>query len=576
MPRRRHLSRLTLDVVMENFWTRPAGVYSKPVWLRPDVLQLVYDDDNSATSQYSGDAVPGGFTAFTRTATVYSNSQLTADDLAVESSDPQVELLRRQVPAYTQRVRNCYLVEANLLGFAGVASGLSEEQAVLSLALKWALADHAVRFGKHPYQIVLHLDVNGTLALGDIAGNKNFGKMVHSLAADILKRIDEKAVHVPESTRTVILDTKDKTEEELKKEYTANYSSQDFVRCVMMALGALAPEAVRHLDEEMSGNFAENYRSASTSKAFSAASSADALESPALTIAIRTNGVEHRQGSVYVQRLLHGALGVELSEERDTVRRYIVSHEDKVRGLFFHPVLLEKLHKSNGSYTFREYVADIKERYGIETDTASWDSVSSGTLKKSDRKFKVYLGLCEHEDDKSAVPCTIAPPRLDVKFLRETWLMPSAKHNDYKLKWSMPNAKGPWWAGFAALSEVEVSPTVTDCKPLPVYQPYGIAISSEPVPWSTSSECRGVRLPGQERRDLSLQDTATIEAPAPARAAFEKPTIEMSAKGPSMCQNKSQSAQLPQPGLRSSFVRRISDSVFRGVPRRQKSRGVKI
>ena len=28
---------LSLDVVMEDFWTRPTGVYSKPVWLRDDV-----------------------------------------------------------------------------------------------------------------------------------------------------------------------------------------------------------------------------------------------------------------------------------------------------------------------------------------------------------------------------------------------------------------------------------------------------------------------------------------------------------------------------------------------------------
>ena len=31
---------LTLDVVMDNFWTRPTGVYGKSVWLRPGVLQV--------------------------------------------------------------------------------------------------------------------------------------------------------------------------------------------------------------------------------------------------------------------------------------------------------------------------------------------------------------------------------------------------------------------------------------------------------------------------------------------------------------------------------------------------------
>ena len=34
-----HATRLTLDVVMEDFCTRRTGVYGKPVWLRPGVLQ---------------------------------------------------------------------------------------------------------------------------------------------------------------------------------------------------------------------------------------------------------------------------------------------------------------------------------------------------------------------------------------------------------------------------------------------------------------------------------------------------------------------------------------------------------
>ena len=36
-----HATRLTLDVVMENFVTRRTGVYGKPVWQRPGILQLV-------------------------------------------------------------------------------------------------------------------------------------------------------------------------------------------------------------------------------------------------------------------------------------------------------------------------------------------------------------------------------------------------------------------------------------------------------------------------------------------------------------------------------------------------------
>jgi len=336
---RRHPARMTLDVVMEDFWTRPAGVYSKPVWLRPDVLQLVFDDDNSPSKTYSGPTVPGGHTAFTRTATVYSTTLIGAGDLTVESDDPITEVLRNQVAAFTQRVGNCYLVEANILGFAGVLSGLKEEQAVLSNALKWALADYGVRFGKQPEQIVLHLDVNGTLALGDVAGNKNFGKMVNSLAAEVLKRVEEKVVSVPDALRDVILRANEEKEEGvLRQQFTANYSSQDFIRCVVMALGALAPAAIQDLDDQLSGtagaagDFNEKFRSATTAKAFDEARAAESLEAPALTLAIRTNGVEHRQGSVYVQRLVHGVLGVELSDERDTVRRYLVTHEDRARG----------------------------------------------------------------------------------------------------------------------------------------------------------------------------------------------------------------------------------------------------
>jgi len=108
----------------------------------------VFDDDNSPSKTYSGPTVPGGHTAFTRTATVYSTTLIGAGDLTVESDDPITEVLRNQVAAFTQRVGNCYLVEANILGFAGVLSGLKEEQAVLSNALKWALADYGVRFGK--------------------------------------------------------------------------------------------------------------------------------------------------------------------------------------------------------------------------------------------------------------------------------------------------------------------------------------------------------------------------------------------------------------------------------------------
>ena len=48
-----HPTRLTLDVVMENFVTRRTGVFGKPVWLRPRVLQLVYDDDTTTFEKKS-------------------------------------------------------------------------------------------------------------------------------------------------------------------------------------------------------------------------------------------------------------------------------------------------------------------------------------------------------------------------------------------------------------------------------------------------------------------------------------------------------------------------------------------
>ena len=56
-----------------------------------------------------------------------------------------------------------------------------------------------------------------------------------------------------------------------------------------------------------------------------------------------------------------GVLGIQLSEENDTVRRYVVTHHDPNRNLLFHPVLLEKLHKSNDTYSFDDYVAELNQ-----------------------------------------------------------------------------------------------------------------------------------------------------------------------------------------------------------------------
>ena len=413
-----HPCRLTLDVIMENFWTRPSGVYRKPVWLRPNVLQLFYDDDNDGLKTFSGPAVPGGHSAFTGTASVYSQT-LHKADLSLDSPNPVTNALRKEVTANLQRVGSCYLVQANLLGFAGSESGVVSEQIVLSASLKWALSDYATRFGKQPEQIVLHLDVNGTLALGDLAGSKSFAKMTQSLAKDLLA--DEKMSLTAEQKKA-LADAQEKEETELRTRFTANYSRQDFIRAIVLALSALAPSAIRELDRELSGDFAANFRTKSAAQAFSDA--AAALESPALTLAIRTNGTEHRQAAVYVQRLIHCVLGTELSEERGTIRRYVTCHEDAARGLFYHPVLLEQLHKSNGEYTYEHYAADVNKLYEKEVTTAgAFEQISSGSLKKSDTKFKVYLGLCKGPDDKPASSSS-DPPKLDVAFKEETWLMP--------------------------------------------------------------------------------------------------------------------------------------------------------
>ena len=68
---------------------------------------------------------------------------------------------------------------------------------------------------------------------------------------------------------------------------------------------------------------------------------------PELTVAIRTNGVEAENAALYLHKLVRERLGVELSEEGGTLGRYIVAHVDRSRNLYFHPVLLEKLAKSN-------------------------------------------------------------------------------------------------------------------------------------------------------------------------------------------------------------------------------------
>jgi len=475
-----HPVRMTLDVIMEDFWTRPSGVYRKPIFLRRGVLQLFYDDDNDPLKQFRGPAVPGGNVAFTGTTSVYSDTPITADDITIESKSPVTNALRKGCAAYVQRVRSCYLVEANLLGFAGTGSGLEVEHCVLSSALKWALSDFATRFGAAPEQIVLHLDVNGTLALGDLAGSKTFGKVATSLAGHLIDSIDaDRVTNITPEEKLKLSQTKSLEESALRQQYTANYSRQDFIRSLVLALSALAPAAVRELDDELAGDFAANFRTKSTAQAFAEAMAQ--VDSPALTLAIRTNGTEHRQAAVYVQRLVHAVLGVELSEERGTIRRYIAVHEDRAKGLFFHPALLEKLHKSGGelSYGFKEYADEVNALYGRNvTNAAAWEEVSAGTLKKSDAKFKVYLGLCASADEKPASSSS-NPPKLEVAFRRESWLMPGGKHNDYRCKEHVLDAPGPWWASFDQPAQPGDRPPATKAGP---HQPYNVPISTEPVP----------------------------------------------------------------------------------------------
>ena len=103
---------------------------------------------------------------------------------------------------------------------------------------------------------------------------------------------------------------------------------------------------------------------------------------------------------MYVQKLLHDRLGFTLSEELGTLKRYVAMDEDRQRGLLFHPVLLEKLAKSP-QYTLQEYVDELRTTLGVVNDVDAWRSVSELNLKKSDKKFKVYLGLCAREEDKN-------------------------------------------------------------------------------------------------------------------------------------------------------------------------------
>lgn len=191
--RRRSARRLKLDVVMDNFFVRSTGCFAKPVWDRPGVLQIFFDDDMSEVTHLHSDACPGGHVAFCATAAVYGEASLEGEqDCSPPPGHPEVAAARQNCAAWVQRVGGVYLVEANVLGFrTGAACG------VLSSAVRWALLDFEARRGRRPARIVLHLDVNGTLILSDVAAGKTLGQAFAKEAPKLLRHVDAGRVAPP-------------------------------------------------------------------------------------------------------------------------------------------------------------------------------------------------------------------------------------------------------------------------------------------------------------------------------------------------------------------------------------------
>lgn len=94
-------------------------------------------------------------------------------------------------------------------------------------------------------------------------------------------------------------------------------------------------------------------------------------------------------------------------------------------------MLLEKLAKS-AEYTLHEYVQELRSLLDISNEIGAWESVLDKNLKKSDKKFKVYLGLCESEEENPASSAS-RPPKLEPVFRRETWLTPGSVVEEYAL-----------------------------------------------------------------------------------------------------------------------------------------------
>jgi len=352
-----------------------------------------------------------------------------APEIADEGLATEVESLKAACPAFTQRVGSCYLVEANLFGFVNVAAGESSrlgETRVLSSAMAWALRDYFARFGAPPDHIVLHLDVNGTLILGDVASQKSMTKAANSLASRVLERAQQGRIDLPCDLEAVAR-VKTLPDDMICEEYNPTYAAEDIVRTLHQSLASLALNRTAGVDAN-------------------------------LTLAIRTNGVESAAAASYLQTLIKDALGQELTDDGGTIGRYIVAHEDPTRGVYLHPVLLERLHKSK-RYSLQAYVDDLRSLCGKRVELSDLQQVCAGSMKKSDPKFKVYLGLCEAADEKPH-DYALTPPRLLPAFASETWSLPEDV-DEYtrtdapgtpraiaKAAQGRRDTDGPWWAGF--------------------------------------------------------------------------------------------------------------------------------
>ena len=60
--------------------------------------------------------------------------------------------------------------------------------------------DYKARYGSAPEHIVLHLDVNGTLLLADIASNKSPKKAAEGMATRLTQRAEKDQIQISDTT----------------------------------------------------------------------------------------------------------------------------------------------------------------------------------------------------------------------------------------------------------------------------------------------------------------------------------------------------------------------------------------